>query len=115
MSKKQEEINFINNVLDEVKIYFTQEKPEVRLVVKNTNLIERFFISSDASNPLWMKILKKHDLSFRVLINKQRKPFVSIHVYNFIKTLFNLIGHNKLSNDIETVKKYFSVIEILII
>lgn len=117
MTKKELALReFRTKLFDEIQIYFKENFPNVKLVVKQVNLDQRIRVSS-LSDP-WLREFKKHNLCFRVLISKSNSPFINKTLYLFLKSIFAIMAEQQLEEDVknlEVVKMYFPLINIMMI
>lgn len=117
--KKIKETSFRKKLFDDIKKHFKEKDPAFRFIVKQKNLQERIKITQfkKETHP-WINDLKTHELSFRVLIQKNNVPFVNVKIFAFLNKVYDIMKSEKIQespNNNELVKSYFPLIEMYLI
>lgn len=117
--KKNKETLFRKNLFDDVQKHFKEKYIDFRFVVKRTNLDERVKLTKfkKETHP-WINDLKNHDLSFRILIQKNNIPFINVKIFSFLNKIYDIMKSENIEEDInnsELVKSYFPLVEIYMV
>lgn len=114
--KKNKETLFRKKLFDDVENHFKAKYTDFRFVVKRTNLDERVRLTKFKKDTLpWINDLKNHNVSFRILIQKNNVPFVNVKIFSFLNKIYDIMNSENIEEDInnnELVKSYFPLVEI---